>query len=195
MEKLIKKIKLIPKSYFSFADIRKISWLNNNSLKQALSRLVKNGEIFRLIKGVYANDLAKVDWEKLAEEIYAPSYLSLELILGQNGILSQKPLHLTLVTTKRSRKIEIAQNIIFYQHLQPKMFWGYSNENGIWAAAPEKAFLDLAYLSLNGYAKFDPEEMNLELLDKKIIQNYLNRIGNPKLTKLVNSLLRKITSA
>lgn len=189
MEKLSKKIKQIPKSYFSLVDIEKVSDLKGASLKQALSRLTRRGEIFRLVKGVYANDLSQVNWEKMAQEVYASSYLSFEWVLGQSGVLSQKPLHLTFATAQRSRKIEVADMVIYYHHLQPKMFWGFGNKEGVLTAEPEKAFLDLAYLSINGYAKFDPEEMNLSLLDRKKIKQYLRRISYNNLTDLVDKVI------
>lgn len=189
MNKLMQKIKLIPKNYFSFADIRKISGLKEQSLKVALSRLAKDGQVTRIGRGFYSLDAAKINWGKIALEIYGPGYVSFESVLADHGILSQKPSNLTIATTKRSRKMETAGLLIFYRHINPELFWGFSNQDGILTATPEKAFLDLAYLSLNGYAHFDVEEMNLDLLDKKRLKEYLNKIDNRKLDKLVNGLL------
>lgn len=188
MAKLIKKIKLIPKAYFSFADIRKIGGLNDQSLKKAIGRMVKSGELVKITRGIYTLDVTEINWEKLALEIYSPSYLSFEWVLGKYNILSQKALNLTLATTKRSKKLETPQNIIFYHHMQPKLFGGYARQGDLFIADPEKAFIDLAYLSLNGYAHFDFEEMNLELLDKEKIKKYLKRIQNQKLTALLAGL-------
>lgn len=185
MTKLIQKIKNIPKSYFSFTDLKKISELSDESLKVAISRMIKNGEIIKLRKGVYALDISKISWENFAVEMYSPSYLSFEWALARHNILSQKPINLTLAVAKRSKKIITPQNIIIYHHLQPKLFWGFAKEDNYLLAEPEKAFLDLAYLSLNGYAKFDIEEMNLELLDKVKLRKYLKKIGCKKLNNLL----------
>lgn len=201
MQKLIDKIKSIPKGYFSLVDLRKISDLNDASLKVALSRLKKDGQIKALIRGYYALDLSKIDYEKLAIEIYKPSYLSFEWVLGKYNILSQKAYNLTLATTKRAKVIELGKlksmkktststdQLLIYHHLNPDLFWGYNNVAGIHEAEPEKAFLDLAYLSLNGYAKFDPEEMDLKLLDKKKLRKYLKEFNSKKLRGLVNTVL------
>ncbi|MFH1661762.1 MAG: type IV toxin-antitoxin system AbiEi family antitoxin domain-containing protein [Candidatus Falkowbacteria bacterium] len=186
MNKLISQIKKIPKNYFSINDIKKISSLTEESLKVALSRMVKRGEIVKLARGLYANDLVKIDWGKLAVEYYHPSYLSFEWALARYNILSQQPHQLTLATTKRSETAEIRDKIIIYHRLKINLFWGYINKNGILIAEPEKAFLDLAYLSLNGYAKFDPDEMNLELLNKSKLKKYLKKFDNKKLGKLIN---------
>lgn len=190
MAKLIQKIKNIPKSYFSFADLKKISDLSDESLKVAISRMIKSGEIIKLKKGVYASDISKINWESFAVETHSPSYLSFEWALSKYNILSQKPVNLTLATTKRSKKITTPQNIIIYHHLQPKLFWGFIREDNYLLADPEKAFLDLAYVSLNGYAKFDVEEMNLELLDKVKLKKYLKKIGYQRLNRAIDALIK-----
>ncbi len=184
MTKLLEKIKSISKNYFTLTDLKKIGILSEASLKVSINRLIKRKELSRLTRGVYTTDITKVDWEQLACEIYHPSYLSFEWILAKYGILSQQPINLTLATSNPTKKIETVDNIIFYHHLQPDLFWGYEQKENILEATPEKALIDLAYLSLNGYAKFDIEEMNLKLLDKNIIKVYLKKIGNEKLNNL-----------
>jgi len=185
MTKLIQKIKNIPKGYFTFTDLKKISNQRDNSLKVSISRLVKSRQIFKLSKGVYALDISKVDWENFAIDVYSPSYLSFEWALGKYNILSQKPVNLTLATVKRSRTIITARKDIIYHHIQTKLFWGFARRDSFLIACPEKAFLDHAYLSLNGYAAFDPEEMNLSLLDKNKVKKYLKKFNSVRLNNLI----------
>lgn len=189
MNNLEKQLNKIKKSYFSFADLRKITQMDDASLRVVISRLVKTGKIARLVKGYYSIDRAMVDWQKIALEIYAPSYLSFEWVLGQYNILSQKSYALTLATTKRAKQIEIGNTNAIYRHLRENLFFGYILKDGYLIAEPEKAFLDLAYLSLNGYAKFDTEEMNLKLLDKNKIKNYLKKFKSERLKKLICGIL------
>ena len=143
MTKLIQKIKNIPKSYFSFIDLKKISDLSDENLKVTVSRMIKNRKITKLTKGIYTLDISKINWESFAVEMYSPSYLSFEWVLAKYNILNQKPINLTLATGKRSKKIITPQNIIIYHHLQPKLFWGFIREENYLTAEPEKAFLDL----------------------------------------------------
>jgi predicted transcriptional regulator of viral defense system len=185
MEKLIEKIKNIPKGYFSLVDIKKISSEKEGSLKVALSRLVKNEKIIKLRKNFYAVDIAKVDLENFAIETYSPSYLSFEWALAWHNVLSQKPSNLTLATAKRAKKTMLLGRNLIYRHLKPSLFWGYYKAENYLVADPEKAFLDLAYLSLNGYAGLDLEEMNLELLNKKKIKEYLERFDSARLNELI----------
>ena len=188
MEKLMEKINKIPKGYFSFADLRKISVLDDASLRVAVSRLLKSGKIISLVKGIYFVDLSKASLEQFAVEYYAPSYLSFEWALGRYDILSQKTYSLTLATTRQTKKISAPAEEIIYRHVKPELFWGYKKEDGYLIAEPEKAFLDLAYLSLNGYAKFDPAEMNLSLLNKNKIKAYLKKINSKRLFLLIEKL-------
>lgn len=188
MNKLIEKINAIPKGFFSFNDLRKIAGAQDQSLRVAVSRMIKRGEIIKISKGFYASSLANVDWEKYAAEYYPPNYLSFEWVLSKKNILSQKSVNLTLATTRRSRRINTPQNILIYHHLNEKIFWGFTRSEKSYVADAEKAFLDLAYLSLNGYAKFDPEEMNLKLLDKNKLRKYLLKIRSKRLTKLIKQL-------
>jgi len=185
MQKLINKIKAIPKNYFTLNDLKKISQLDDPSLKVTVSRLVKSGQLIKLGHRFYSLDVFKINWEKLACEIYTPSYLSFEWVLARHNILSQQPMHLTLATIKRTKLVKFKDKNIFYHHLRPDLFWGYKQDEKIFIAEPEKAFLDLVYLSLNGYAKFDVEEMNLGLLDKNKLKKYLKRFKNKKLDKLI----------
>lgn len=187
MGNLARQLNKIKKSYFSFADARKITQLDDASLRVAISRLIKAGEIVGLTRGYYCTDKSSVDWQKMALEIYAPSYLSFEWALGQYDILSQKTYALTLATTKRAKQMELGDTIANYRHMREDLFFGYILQDGYLIAEPEKAFLDLAYLSLNGYAKFDAEEMNLKLLDKNKIKEYLKKFGSMRLNGLIGN--------
>lgn len=187
MTKLIQKLNKIPKSYFSLADIKKVSDIGEKSINVTISRLVKAGELTKLQKGIYSLGKinANIEWEKLAEEIYYPSYLSFEWALGYYGILSQQAENYTLATIKRSKKIALDKKTFIYHRINPRFYWGYTIKNGFLVAEPEKALLDLAYLSLNGYAKFDPEEMRFDGINKTKLKKYLQKFNNKKLEKLI----------
>ena len=105
MKKLIQKINKIPKSYFSLTDIKKVSNLQEASLKVAMNRLLKREELYRVMRGIYALNYSKIDWRQLAVELYSPSYVSFESALSYYNILSQKTFNVVLATTKRSKKI------------------------------------------------------------------------------------------
>ena len=186
MSKLKEKIKTIPKAYFTLMDIKKVTSMDVNSLRVSMNRLVKNGEIERILRSVYSFDSSLVDWEKMACEIYRPAYVSFESALAIHNVLSQKPMHITLATSNRSRKINFGNKIAAYHHLKEDLFWGYDRSGGFLLADPEKAFLDLAYLASRGYAKMDIEEMNLDFLNKKKLKRYLRKFSGLKMDSLVS---------
>ena len=189
MNKLKEKINKIPKPYFSVKDLEKIADMKKESVKVFVSRAVKNGELVKLGKSFYTNDINSFSWENFAVNVYAPSYISFEFALNYYGILSQQTSAITLATIKRKKEIKILEKSLIYRHIKPDLFWGYKKVENFLIAEPEKAFLDLAYLSLNGYAKFDSEEMNLDLLDKKKTKHYLKKISMAKLDKLISNIL------
>lgn len=188
MSKLNKTINNIPKNYFSLNDLSKISDLENNSLKVTISRAVKGGQVVKLAKGLYSKNINNIPWENLAINIYSPSYVSFESALNHYNILSQQSSSLTLATSKRRKDINIHEKIIVYRHIKSDLFWGYIKQDDYLIAEPEKAFLDLAYLSLNGYAHFDLEEIDLGLLNKNKLQRYLKKFDNRRLSKLVTAI-------
>ncbi|MEI7621522.1 MAG: hypothetical protein WCJ51_03225 [Candidatus Moraniibacteriota bacterium] len=194
MQKLSDKISSIPKGYFSLMDLRKISQLKDKSLKVVLSRLVKSGKVTKLGQKFYTLDPQKIELEKFAIQVYAQSYVSFESALARQGILSQQPYQLTLATRERTKTIKTPQGELVYHHLKGVLYWGFIQKEGILMAESEKAFLDLAYLSLNGYAKFDPEEMSLNLLDRSKLKKYLAKFGSKKLKNLLlkNALTAKL---
>ncbi len=66
MNKLANKIKNIPKQPFRYNDLRKITTLSDSSLKVAIFRMIRNGTITRLGKGIYTTNILRIDWESFA---------------------------------------------------------------------------------------------------------------------------------
>lgn len=188
MNSLLDEIRKIPASYFTLSDVRKVSRHTEKSVRVEMSRLASSGDIVRLEKGVYCKDVAQVDWEEYACRRYAPSYISFEYALAIHNVLSQKPVQSTLATKNRTRRVLVADRELVYRHIQPKMYWGYARSGRSYIADPEKAFLDLLYMSVRGYANFDSEEMNLGILNKKKIREYTAKIDIVKMTEVVRSL-------
>ena len=184
---LIEQLNDLPKTYFSLNDIQKISRLDYNSLKVSLSHLVKSGKIKRLTYGYYTLDLTNIDMVAFGLEYYTPSYVSFEWALGYYKILSQQPYATTLATTNRGKIVDIKGSALIYRHIQDKCFWGFVKKGNVLIADPEKAFLDQAYLSLNGAGVFDVEEMNLNILDNSKLKKYLKKFDDKRLYNLINN--------
>lgn len=167
------------KSYFTVADFEKILGSKREVLYVTLNRLVKSGVLIRLKRGVYQPEFQSLEFEKTANELYYPSYLSFESALSKNGILSQIPYILTFATTKISKKQNLAGREVEYRQLKDELFFGYKLVGGIYIAEPEKAVLDQLYLISKGKIASDINEWSLVGLDKKKLVQYAEKFPLP----------------
>lgn len=168
----------------------------------------KKGYIEKLCKGFYffselvINDITKYHF---ANKIYAPSYLSLELVLSNHGLIPETVFGITSVTTLKKRDILTKHGNFLYRSIKNELFFGYQVEeiNNIQykIANLEKAVLD--YFYLNSYldsvekikeARFD-SELFFELINKEIFYNYLPKFKNKALEKRIKTLERSAHNA
>jgi predicted transcriptional regulator of viral defense system len=171
---LIAKLMGFPKPYFTVADLEKILGLKRGSLYVTLTRLVRAGFMVRLRKIAYKSFLAETDLEKVANELYFPSYLSFESSLSANGILSQIPYPLTFATSP-SKRMVIRDTEVEYRHLKGDLFFGYTLADGRYIATPEKALLDDLYLMSRGKTKIDVEELDLREINRSLLEEYASK--------------------
>ncbi len=134
-------------------------------LTKMLNYYVKKGEILNPRRGIYTKRIFNV--EELACSIFHPSYLSLEYVLKQAGVIFQYDSALTSVSYL-SRTVEISGQVYSYRQTKPELWLGGEGivqKDNVCIASAERAFLDMVYLSA-GNCYFD----NLRPLDKKIIK-------------------------
>lgn len=85
----------------------KYSYLSNKVAK--ISRDIKSGKLFPLVKGVYETD-ANVNGAKLAQFIYGPSYLSFDYVLYTQGLIPEAVYNTFTCATFNKRKIKTYTN-------------------------------------------------------------------------------------
>ncbi|NLO41237.1 MAG: hypothetical protein GX115_17445 [Ruminiclostridium sp.] len=116
-----------------------------------LSRMVKDGEYTRIVKGLYETDSATPGY-LLAGSIYGPSYLSFEFALSYHGLIPEAVYAFTSATydKKKKKKFETAFGIFTYRDV-PKEAYPFGVElvqegnYSYWIASPEKALCDVLY--------------------------------------------------
>ena len=93
------------------------------SLAQSLKRMVSDGLLQRVARGLYVNPAASSKNRWIGEEIAKAlrpgqlSYLSLESILSEYGVISQIPVsRMTVMTTGASGLIETPYGVIEFTH-------------------------------------------------------------------------------
>lgn len=173
---LVQQLGRFDKPYWSVADLQKVlGYKSRKTLLVALHRLVGQGVLTRMRRGIYRVSIHSTDAAVLANLLYRPSYLSFESALSRYGILSQIPYTVTLATTRRSKKTTLDGTAVEYRQLRADLFFGYRIEKGLDIADPEKALLDALYLMKRGRLSLPLEELDLSGLSAGKLKSYAAR--------------------
>ncbi|OGD19725.1 MAG: hypothetical protein A2Y69_06815 [Candidatus Aminicenantes bacterium RBG_13_59_9] len=173
---LVQRLGRFEKPYWSVADLQKVlSYKNRRTLLVALHRLVRQGVLIRMRRGIYRVSLRSADPAVMANLLYRPSYLSFESALARHGILSQIPYTVTLATTRRSKKATLDGTAVEYRMLRADLFFGHRIVKGLDVAEPEKALLDALYLMKRGRLSLPLEELDLSGLSAGKLKSYAAR--------------------
>jgi len=132
------------------ADAAAILGVSGEAASHTMRRLAKSGLVTPMRKGLWA--LAeRPDPLALTEYVTAPypSYVSLQTALYQHGMIDQIPSMIFVVSLARSARIETGLGTYSVHHVQPGFFDGFQSlpDSGIKLALPEKALVDVLYLS------------------------------------------------
>lgn len=180
---LLKTIQNINKSFYTLNDFVKLTGQDKKSVRVALNRLTRTGVIMRLRRNMYVPAGAKIDWELIAEQIVPESYLSFESALSFYNIINQMPYELTMARLGKSRRVKLAGKNISFRRIKKELYGGFVVNNKIKIATPEKALLDLIYLSVRGQTDFDFSELDLSVINKQEIKRVLAIYPYPKQVK------------
>lgn len=174
------------KNFFSLKDLRKIFPAESN-LRVSVKRMQDAGVIFQIAHGYYTLNQENLDVEKLAAQLYYPSYISFESALSKYDVMNQGLYGLTLATTRHSKKISLAGVDCEFSQLKPALFFGFNLVNGIYLANAEKAFLDLIYMCCLGKRRINLSGLELSILDKDLLAEYSAAYPN-NVKKLISTL-------
>jgi predicted transcriptional regulator of viral defense system len=123
-------------------------------MKNQLSRWEKKGLVVKLRQGMYVlNDQDRKIMPTrtfLANQMYEPSYVSLEYALGLHDLIPERVETVTSVTTRKTACFKNKFGDFTYQHVKPQSFGGFSlhkDEENLrsFVADPEKAVVDFLY--------------------------------------------------
>lgn len=163
------------------------------------TRLAKNGLLVHLARGRWAvnegvNPLA------LPQVLAAPypAYVSLQTALFHYGMISQIPQVIYAVTVAKTRRWSTSLGVVSLHQVAPDFFFGYEPlADGVQIATPEKALLDVLYLSPNRSRLFSrlPE---LELprgFSRKELLFMMAKIADPSRRRLVKTAWERLRPA
>lgn len=142
---------------------------------------------------------------EIANRIYSPSYLSLEMALSYYGFIPEAVYGITSVTTRVTRTFTRETGTFIYRSITPRLFFGYDiieyGEKHFNLASPEKATLDFLYFnpSLNKAMDFSDLRFNKEVFLQKaneaVLFEYLARFENKSLSRRIKLFWRAINDA
>lgn len=188
---LIKKLYRLDKAYFSLSDLEKVLDLDRESLRVRVSRLVGEGILERLRRGVYQLSLKPESLVRVANQLYYPSYLSFEYALGGYGIIDQKPYTITFATPRRTKRMMLRETEVRFHQLKSELFFGFENKNGVFWGEPEKVLLDQIYFTSLGKAEIDFESLTLTELSRERLSDYVKKYPQT-VQKRVKELLPRL---
>ncbi len=187
---------------FSIKDIEKVDLSFH---KQRLSEWQNKGYVKKVRQGFYMFSDLPVNEKILftiANRIYEPSYISLEMALSIYGLIPEAVYGVTSVTSQNTKHIKTPVGDFIYKHIQPDLMFGYElrehNGHRYKIAEIEKAVLDYLYLNakISDDESFAGIRFNIpefkEKLNIKKFNKYLEAFANKSLARRVKKFLRYI---
>ena len=173
------------RSVFNMQSLRIMTECENpQKLTQSLHYYVKEGKIRNPRRGIYTK--SSYDEKEMACSLFRPAYVSLEYVLQRNGIVFQYDDTITCVSYL-NRIVEIDEKAYQFRIIKPQLWIGMDGiekHDNILIATPERAFLDMIYLSA-GNCYFD----NLHPLNKTKVKELLPIYQSKALTERVTEIL------
>jgi predicted transcriptional regulator of viral defense system len=165
---------------FSLNDIRAI---DSSFHRRRLNEWQEKGYIRKVIKGYYTFsdlELNEVVLFEIANRIYAPSYISLEMALSYYHLIPESVYGITSVTTRKTYRFKTGVAEFAYRTVKPALFFGFElvryNSKVFKIAAIEKAILDYLYLMphLRTEGDFQSLRLDRDMFFEQVNQERMN---------------------
>jgi predicted transcriptional regulator of viral defense system len=188
---LIEKYQSAMHGIFSIADLKNL-FLEPDPVaaNRRIGRLVANNVLFRFTRGFYVTEAASL--ERLAVRIHENSYISCASALAHHLMTGTVPSG-TVYSVKPGRPVTYQGKIgkVIYLGIKEDLFFGYSVENGLRIASPEKALIDTLYFYQKGRTYYFNiyADIIMSPVNKKLVREYLGRYKNPRFTAFVERYL------
>ncbi len=199
------KIQLEGFLIFSTRDIKKI---DSGFYNQRLSEWQEKGYVRKVTKDYYIFSNLELNESVLfliANKIYSPSYVSLEMALSYYNLIPESVYGITSVTSQKPKVFKNFLGEFIYRHVKPELMFGYKlvgyKNHNYKIAEIEKALLDYFYLNshLNNEKDFFELRFNKDeftsIADEDKLANYLEVFSNKSLDRRMKKFLKYIRNA
>lgn len=192
------KTKLSPLRIFTPQDL----YLVDPRFRQpTLSDWVKQGRVVQLRQNHYCfPDYQPTDTQIyfVANKLYSPSYVSLEMALNHYGIIPEVVQTVTSITTRKPLTFVTTLGTFGYQSVSEKLFWGYqvlaTGDQRSEIAFLEKTILDYLYLhpEMDSQPAFELTRWNKNILHEQLnfdrLDQYQKIFANSALNHRIQQL-------
>jgi hypothetical protein len=170
-------------------------------VQKQLSRWTRDGIVLQIRRGLYA--LAPPYRRKdphpfeVSNALVPGSYVSLETVLADAGLIPEAVFVTTAVTTGRQGSRKTPFGVFVYQHVKGSLFWGYESvdigdSRVAFVATAEKALLDLAYLRSHSEQPAFARGLRLQRLDAvdlERLSSFAGRFGSRKVERFARNVM------
>ena len=183
---VLEEILSSPRTVFNVQSLRMLTECEDSQkLTKSLHYYVKEGKIHNPRRGIYTK--ATFDEKEMACSLFRPAYVSLEYVLQRSGIVFQYDDTVTCVSYL-NRIVEIDDKAYQFRIINPELWIGMDGieqQDNILIATPERAFLDMIYLSA-GNCYFDNLHPLNKIKVKQLLPFYQSKVLTERVTKLLN---------
>ncbi len=190
---------------FSIRDIEKI---NPNFHKQRLSEWQKKGYIKKINQGFYIFSDLPLNEQFLfliANNIYSPSYISLEMAFSLYNLIPEGVYEITSVSSQKTNRFKTAIGNFSYKRIKPELMFGYElreyEGHRYLVAEIEKAVLDYLYLNSKIKEEADFKGLRFNIAEFKAradmdkLNKYLKAFNSQALAERTNKFLTYLKNA
>lgn len=170
-------------------------------LGKQLSRWVKAGSLIQIRRGLYAfsneHGQTRPHPFALANQMKKASYVSLQSAMAYYQLIPEYVAQVTSITTGRPETVSNPLGDYIFKHVKRELFFGFQSiemvkSQSIFIARPEKALLDLVYLTVKTDLPKYLRELRLQntnVLKGDILREFADRSGSPKLRRAAPLIL------
>jgi predicted transcriptional regulator of viral defense system len=183
--------------WFDLATLVQLTGTRRASLVIQLHRWVQSGKLLSLRRGMYALPepyrRRALGAAEIANNLYAPSYLSTHWALGYYGMIPEYVQRFTSVTRRKPASFENGFGVFVYRNIKQSIFFGYEAVEiagaRVQIAQPEKALLDLWHLENGPWTRPRMLEMRFQspdTVDRERLRTYAERFHSPRVEAALN---------
>ncbi len=181
------------------SDVAAVLGESSYAASKTLARLSAAGLVQPVRHGIYWIATGQVDPYVLPEYLTDPypSYVSLQTALYLHGMIEQIPEVVYVISLSRTARVRTTVGTFSVHRVVPRFFGGYDmRPNGAKIATPEKALLDVAYLS-SGKTRLFKALPELELprsFRERVAREWISRLPSPNARARVERAFAELCS-